>query len=199
MGRIKKKIELLENSLAFYKVAPYINCIMQLIEGVTMQTDQFTLFRQKIRRIERELQSHLKEDDTCCGVSMAQCHVIMELGLVDETSISNLADILKLDKSTLSRTVDGLVKTGLVDRTIDEKDRRFMVVKLTEQGTKFYLQIDSSCNDLYQRVFAQIPQNRRDQVIEGVALLADAFSRIRSQMRTCETNTCQCNVNQEEN
>ena len=81
-------------------------------------------FRRSLRSIEREVEQQIKTDTVCCGVSLAQCHALMELGLGGAMTIADLAEIIKLDKSTLSRTIDSMVQTGLVDRTIDPKDRR---------------------------------------------------------------------------
>ena len=149
-----------------------------------MNSEQLNLFRRKVRIIEREFISQLKDDTTCCGVTLAQCHVLMELGLAGEMSISQLAETLRLDKSTLSRTVDGMVKPGFLTRDIDSRDRRYMVVKLTEKGKKLYNQINSACNEFYQQVFEHISVDRHDAVIENIGVFADAFSRT-----TAETDT----------
>jgi DNA-binding MarR family transcriptional regulator len=158
------------------------------LEIETMDDKKLELFRGKIRIIERELQRQLKDDTTCCGVSLAQCHVLMELGLAGTASISHLAEILKLDKSTLSRTIDGMVRIGLVDRSIDERDRRYMVVKLTEQGNKLYTQINASCNNFYQQLFRHIPAAKHNSVISSIGFFADAFAK------TCEEKGPECSI-----
>ncbi len=136
-------------------------------------------FRRKIRRIEREVQQQLKDGSTCCGVSLTQCHALMELGLAGAMTIVDLAMILKLDKSTLSRTIDGLVQIGLVDRTIRPDDRRYMQIQLTGQGRKVFDAINTGCNQLYLKVFDCIPSEKHEAVIESLELFADAIGKVR--------------------
>ncbi len=47
------------------------------------------------------------------GISLAQCHTLLEIEKSHEISISELANTLSLDKSTVSRTVDGLVNINM--------------------------------------------------------------------------------------
>ena len=78
-------------------------------------------FRSKLRILDREIEKQLKTETSCCGVSMAQCHTMLELMSNDGISIIDLAKMLELDKSTLSRTVDGLVNAGLIKRKTNPK------------------------------------------------------------------------------
>jgi DNA-binding MarR family transcriptional regulator len=135
-------------------------------------------FRRSLRSIEREVEQQIKNDTVCCGVSLAQCHVLMELGLGGGMTIAELAEIIKLDKSTLSRTIDSLVQTGLVDRTIDPADRRYMQIKLTEQGHKVFNDINTGCNQLYLKVFDLIPTAKHKQVIDNLGLFARALAKV---------------------
>ncbi|NQT25493.1 MarR family transcriptional regulator [candidate division KSB1 bacterium] len=136
-------------------------------------------FRQDIRQIEREIDRQLKDSRICCGVSLAQCHLMMELGSAGRMTISKLAEIMKLDKSTLSRTVEGLVQSGFVERTISSDDRRFMDVEFTKKGAEIFKSINVSCNSIYDRIFERIPVDRHESVIEGISLFAEAMQTIR--------------------
>lgn len=153
-----------------------------------MDIQTVQMFRSKLRVIERELGQQLKEDTTCCGVSMAQCHAIMELGFVESMSIRDLAMLLKLDNSTLSRTIDGLVKIGLVDRSINPEDRRYMQIRLTDQGKKVFQKIDKGSNALYLSVFEKIPSRKHDQVLESLTLFAEAFQEVKQ----ADALSCYC-------
>jgi DNA-binding MarR family transcriptional regulator len=89
--------------------------------------------RQVLRHFDREI--HFQDIQSCCnGVSFAQCHTLLEIEKNVNISISELAKNMSLDKSTTSRTVDGLVNIGLVDRIIPKDNRRMATLSLTEQG-----------------------------------------------------------------
>ncbi|MBN1782278.1 MarR family transcriptional regulator [bacterium] len=144
-------------------------------------------FRRQLRSLEREIFELLKDGTTCCNVSLAQCHAMLEIGDTKMTNISDLAEKLKLDKSTLSRTIEGLVRTGMVSREIDAADRRYMQVTLTEQGKAAYRSINDLCNQYYQSVFSHIHEGKHAQIIESMMTLAEAMRRSREEQNLAET------------
>ncbi len=90
-------------------------------------------FREIIRIFEREI--FLQNTASCCnGVSLSQCHTLLEIEKNNKISVSELAQNMQLDKSTVSRTVDGLVKMDMVDRVIPDENRRKAILNLTEEG-----------------------------------------------------------------
>lgn len=104
-------------------------------------------FRETVRIFEREI--FLQNTASCCnGVSLAQCHTLLEIQNRDEISVSDLAQNMQLDKSTVSRTVDKLVNMELVDRTIPQENRRMAQLKLTDEGQAVCSSIHFS-NDAY--------------------------------------------------
>jgi len=111
----------------------------------------------------------------CCGVTSAQCHLLLEVERRVRTSVTELAAALELDKSTLSRTVDAAVRAGLVDRVVDPRSRRRQVVRLTEAGQRTADQVSRLCDDSYTRLFDFVPTGKRALVMEAVELLAQAM------------------------
>ncbi len=134
-------------------------------------------FRKILRKLERELNDRLKENTVCCGVSLAQCHAVLELEEQEETTIGKLAKSLGLEKSTLSRTIDGLFSVGLVKRFPHQTDRRFMAITLTEQGQATCGKINSTSDDYFTRIFQAIPEEKHDMVIESFGIVAEAMKK----------------------
>lgn len=155
-----------------------------------MQKTTVRNFRQRLRIIEREIIDQLKSETTCCGVSLPQCHAILEIGDLGRTTISNLAKILRLDKSTLSRTIDGLVKINLVERVINPRDRRYMEVALTESGNDVLNSINELCDAFYSKLLDKIPPAKVDHVMEAVSLVVDAFIQSRDIPFECVPGVC---------
>jgi len=145
-------------------------------------------FREKLRQLEREIGWQLKNDTECCGVTLVQCHIIVEIGNNMETSVVDLATTLGLDTSTLSRHINGMVNFGLVDRVLNPKDRRYVSITLTDQGRKVYRSIEDICNAKYTKLFELIPQEKHQQVLESFYLLVDAFITVGRQdgLNCCE-------------
>jgi len=141
-----------------------------------MDLEMIRNFRDKLRKLEREIGWQLKTDTVCCGVTLVQCHIIVEIGNAGETSVIDLATILGLDTSTLSRHINGMVNAGLANRVLNPKDRRYVSITLTEQGQKAYQSIEDICNSKYTKVFDFIPQEKHQQVLECFSLLVHAVT-----------------------
>ena len=104
-------------------------------------------FRETLKTFDREL--FFQNNASCCnGISLAQCHTLLEVEKKPKISISELAKNMSLDKSTVSRTVDGLVNISLVDREIPQENRRKALLNLTKNGQQVCETINYT-NDSY--------------------------------------------------
>jgi DNA-binding MarR family transcriptional regulator len=146
---------------------------------MTVQNSSIRVFRSRIRVLEREIERSLSSETGCCGVTLPQCHLLLEVEEKGETGVTELSKALELDKSTLSRAVDGLWRYGLVSRKTDPGNRRRQVVALTEKGRGKARSINARCDDFYARLFKAIPASKRRMVRECVALLSEAMRKTR--------------------
>ncbi|TCL59757.1 DNA-binding MarR family transcriptional regulator [Hydrogenispora ethanolica] len=100
--------------------------------------------REVIRRLERKLGLLDELEASCCGVTFAQCHAVVEIGRAGSISLNDLAATLALDKSTMNRTINHLVTHNLATREIDPRDRRYIMIQLTPSGRKAFQTIENS-------------------------------------------------------
>jgi DNA-binding MarR family transcriptional regulator len=103
--------------------------------------------------------------------NLRQCHAIVEIGRASSLSLNDLAEILGLDKSTMSRTLNNLVNNHLAERATHPEDRRYITIKLTEQGMKAFREIEESMNAYFNHVYQSIPEPKREQVYESLQIL----------------------------
>lgn len=141
-----------------------------------MENQGSNYLRELIRLLVRELGILEKGDSSCCGVTISQCHAIVEVGRVGEISLNELAKILTLDKSTMSRTINKLVEDGLVARELHQDDRRYITIKLTNSGTKIFENIEATMGKYYNDIFMNIQEDKRHQVLESLKLLTKAVN-----------------------
>lgn len=113
-------------------------------------------FREILRVFEREL-DHQNNSSCCCGVTLSQCHVLMELSKTNKISLKQLAKQLVVDKSAASRTVEQLVSKQMVSRSIPREDRRTTMLGLTRTGTQVCRQINEGNDDYYHKALGAIP------------------------------------------
>ncbi len=135
------------------------------------------ILRELIRIVVRHLGILEKNDATCCGVSLAQCHAIVEIGRNEIVSLGDLANTLGLDKSTMSRTTNNLVESELVNRDLDQENRRYVNIQLTEKGQTVFKTIEESMSEYYEGIFNMIPEEKRVQVLESLIILKEAVEK----------------------
>jgi len=155
----------------------YNSFILQSIGGDKMNNKGSHYLRELIRVLVRNLGILEKNEATCCGTTVAQCHAIVEIGRAKEMSLNELAQLLALDKSTMSRTTNNLVESGLVVRELHSEDRRYVTIKLTEEGRAVLQSIEGSMELYYKSIFSEIPEDKREQVLESLQLVINAAKK----------------------
>ncbi|MBP8866160.1 MAG: MarR family transcriptional regulator [Acetobacterium sp.] len=136
-------------------------------------------FREQIRILERKLGLLKKNNGSCCAaaLTLAQCHALVEIGRVKIISLKELSIILAIDMSTTSRTVDGLVKKGYVQRIPSREDRRSVEISLTESGFEIFETIESNNDTFFADIFNNIPIDEKMNVLHALDVMLAAFDQ----------------------
>jgi len=150
-----------------------------------MNTEKVKFLREKLRLLEREMYDPFGGGAGCCGLTLGQCHALLEVGNKGGASLGDLASGFGLDTSTLSRLVQGLVVIGLVSRQPNAKDRRAVAISLTRQGRRLYERIETTFNAYLTQVLALVPANQRDGVVESIGIFADAVKKQNEKPGAC--------------
>lgn len=132
--------------------------------------NQAKQLREKTRILECHLGNINKTDCCCYGISEPECFVLVEIGRKPNVSVKELAEILRLDKSGVSRTVEELVQKDYVERKPSTEDRRFVVLNLTLKGKERFEKIENGMNRKFKEILDKIPVDKREQVIEALEL-----------------------------
>jgi len=138
-----------------------------------MAVSEIRRFRRTLRRFERV--THAQVKSCCAHVTLAQCLVLLEIDESGQLTMSQLASRLRLDVSTLSRTIEALVQRGVVERLRQDQDRRVIHIRLTSEGHAVCRSIHKEQDGLYVRIFESIPPSRRQTVIKNFEILTQAF------------------------
>lgn len=148
--------------------------VYNIYEVIILDGRKGSNLRELVRILVRNLGILERDGATCCGATITQCHAIVELGRAEEISLNELAELLNLDKSTMSRTVNSLVEQNLAVRDIHPDDRRYVKIALTEEGRRVYKTTEEGMEIYYESILNSIPQDKREQVMESLQLLVDA-------------------------
>ncbi|SCY49721.1 MarR family winged helix-turn-helix transcriptional regulator [Butyrivibrio sp. INlla14] len=146
--------------------------------------DKVKLFRESTRELERNLEK-LNSSDCCqCNVNTSQCFLVVEIGRKPGICVKELAELLKMDKSAVSRSVEELVQKGYVLRESSKRDRRCVVLNLTDEGMARFNAIEKDMNLKFERVFSMIPKEKQSQVLEALNIYNDAIKK--SEVECCD-------------
>lgn len=138
-------------------------------------TEEIKQLRESIRVLERKLGILEENEMACCGLTLAQCHALVEIGRAESVSLVDLANAIGLDTSTLSRTVNNLVTKNMVQRELDPDDRRYVTIRLTPEGIRYYRRIESAMDTYFKQVYASIAESERKNVLDSLSVLLKAM------------------------
>lgn len=137
-------------------------------------------FREILRIFERELDRQ-NNSSCCCGVTLSQCHALMELSKSDQISLNQLSEKLSVDKSAASRTVESLVNKNLVQRNIPRENRRTTQLKLTESGNQVCQQIHRGNDNYYSEILGEIPAGDLELFLNTFETIARRMTKLNRQ------------------
>jgi DNA-binding MarR family transcriptional regulator len=109
-------------------------------------------------------------------MTVSQFHTLRRI-TDGNASVSDLADCLHLNRSNISRSVDDLVNSGLVDRKQDFRDRRIVNLTLTEQGKKMIQSFLASNGKKMVEKFSLLTEEDLDDIFRGLIALQKVFGK----------------------
>ncbi len=117
--------------------------------------------------------------NVCCGtVSVPQCVALQAL-LESEREVSDLAGIVGITTSAMTRLADGLETKGWVARTRSGEDRRRVALALTPAGREEARRLRGLTERSVAALLGRIPREKRRAVLESVHLLREAIEEWR--------------------
>lgn len=117
---------------------------------------------------------HVRDEATQAVLSAHQASILDHLDDVQPTSLFDLARHMGVTASTMSITVDRLVRGDYVVRERAQDDRRRLDLRLTAAGVGIKRQKKVLEPELVAAVLARLSDRRRAQALRGLELLADA-------------------------
>ncbi|QQE74161.1 MarR family transcriptional regulator [Brevibacillus composti] len=139
------------------------------------QLAQYVNVRETFQILVRRFGVLQKDGAQCCGISVVQSHILYELQKRPNISLNELADLLSIDTSTLSRQVHQLVEMELVNRLPDPNDRRYVVLSLTPKGVEQHKEIATYMETYFANLFTHIPKEKHAQVLESLQMINEAM------------------------
>ena len=134
--------------------------------------------RKAARQLVREL--HLLDSRFCIsGFTFSECHLITELEAMGQATAAELGQRLVLEKSTMSRLVNGLLEQGYIRSGQDPADRRQRQLSLTAKGRSGADRINQFANDQVSVALDYVVETEQDAIVDGLTRYAKALKYAR--------------------
>jgi len=105
------------------------------------------------------------------GLSLAQFSLMSQIAVARDDTLSELAERIGLDQSTLSRNLQVLEAAGLVEIATGDRDARRRSVRLTEKGA---LKLEAGLAD-WKRAHGELAKRLDPAAARRLALAAEAL------------------------
>ena len=124
-------------------------------------------------RLLGKLERNEDEQGGSLPTSYAQAIVILlDYHISDrQPTLSDLVDLLAIDKSNVTRLCQRLEESGYIELKRDPKDRRAKRIHLTSEGVAFAEEVDATSLELFSNIVANFPQHQRQVLLELLARL----------------------------
>lgn len=128
-------------------------------------------------RLMRSLAAMENGESRCCGLTVSQGLALLAMAPGGLVTMRQLAEALAVSAGTATRMVDNLVRDGLVERTANQGDRRYVCVRPTARGERTIKELEECYRRFWTMTFRSIPTNRLGETLAALELLVDAVEK----------------------
>jgi DNA-binding MarR family transcriptional regulator len=128
-----------------------------------------------LREVARLYTRAQREVADCCRTTSTQCHLLVELGRSGPVPQVELGQRLCLEKSWVSRAVDGLAARGLVKKEPNPLDARSWLVTLTVDGVDRLQALNHTLDTHAAQLLGRLSARDRRAVERSLRLLLEAL------------------------
>lgn len=132
---------------------------------------------------------HVREPKSGALISTHQVSILDHLDAIRSTTLGELADHMGVTAGTMSIAVGRLVGDGYMTRSLDEKDRRRVRLRLTAKGVRVCTANSVLDEKLVADMLDQLEPEDRRKALDGLALLATAAGRRKRRVRGHRRNS----------
>lgn len=127
-----------------------------------------------------------RQDTAFCGGVTFHQYIIMDaVANRGGMRISDLRDLLAVEKSTTTRLVTPLIAKGLLSKAPSVSDSRIFMLSLTKKGRKTHLDVQACLADFFNKIEQNLPQGRQDEILQSVNIFIEAIKNAAGACTCC--------------
>jgi DNA-binding MarR family transcriptional regulator len=149
------------------------------LEGVAApRAEELSRDRAASRQMVREL-GFMEQTLAATDYPPSAVHTILEIGVRGPLTSVQLAEILHLEKSSVSRMVRKLVECGELNEASDAADARIKPLSLTPKGRRTLAALHEFGRRQVSGALSHLTETERKLVREGLVIYAEALTASR--------------------
>jgi DNA-binding MarR family transcriptional regulator len=121
---------------------------------------------------------HVRDPRSGRVLSAHQAGILDHLDEIDPTGLNDLASHMGVTASTMSLTVDRLVRAGYVKRAPDPQDGRRVALRITRSGVRVRDKKTVLDRDLVRALLLRLAPASRREALHGLEVLAGAADEL---------------------
>ena len=132
---------------------------------------------ENLREINKILNRDLKREMIKLDLGLSHFYILTTLYREKVLSSGNLAKSLDVRNSTITSLVDRLVKLSLVKRRRDERDRRVVLVELTDKGKKLTEKLLTLRKERLKEIVKELPEEKVKEIYESIKRVKEILKK----------------------
>ena len=133
---------------------------------------------EKIYDLNLEISIIMRKIAKDLGFTLSQVQLLLSIPF-SSISMTDLANLLGIDNSTLTRNLNKLEKKGYVKRTKDYYDRRIYKISLSKKGSVKKNIIENKLNEVSIKILSVLNYKDKHDVFQSLEKLSWVLTKIR--------------------
>ena len=105
-------------------------------------------------------------------LTLAEWRVLAHLALLEEASSSRISAAAAADRAEVSRAVASLEKAGLIDRRPDDRNRKRLLLRLTEKGLETHRRVRRKRVTYFEHLLEDLEPDERERLDASLLSIA---------------------------
>ncbi|HNT52190.1 MAG TPA: MarR family transcriptional regulator [Candidatus Syntrophosphaera sp.] len=115
----------------------------------------------------------------CLQAGKMECQLLNYLYKIKEpVNMNELAKVLSVSHSRVTRIMDNLVSKKLVLRKPSDKDRRCWFAQITDKGRKLAENSQQTVVDQQKKILAQINEKQSEEILSALKIYVEKYENV---------------------
>ena len=138
-----------------------------------------------IMTLAREIRCCSRDEAICQDLTFHQFIILDAVARKGELGLTDLHQILSVEKSTTTRLVNPLIQRGLLKRDRSVRDSRAAMLSVTEEGRETHQKAWGCLEGFFDGIVQNIAAGQRAEVLAAMKVFTDAMKKAAAACRCC--------------